>query len=91
MAAPNLTRQDAITRAELLEVDSYDVDLDLTGPTGGPGETTFRSVSTVRFSATQPGASSWIDVMAAGIRSADRKSTRLNSSHSGEPRMPSSA
>ena len=78
MAAPNLTRADAATRAELLEVDSYDVDLDLTGPDGGPGETTFRSVTTVRFSATQPGASSWIDVVAAGVRSATLNGTPLD-------------
>ena len=31
------------------------------------------------------------DAQAAGVSSVDRKSTRLNSSHSGESRMPSSA
>ncbi|PVZ04911.1 aminopeptidase N [Actinomycetospora cinnamomea] len=70
MAAPNLTRDDAITRAELLDVASYAVDLDLTDGAGGPGESTFRTVSTVRFRCAQPGASSWIDIVAAGVRSA---------------------
>ena len=168
MAAPNLTRVDAATRAELLDVDSYTVVLDLTDGSAenpAPGESTFRSTTTVRFRCAQPGGASWIDVVAASVRSAtlngtaldvsgydeekgvalpdlavenelvvdadcrymntgeglhrfvdpvdqrvylysqfevpdarrvfttfeDRKSTRLNSSHSGESRMPSSA
>ncbi|MEJ2890184.1 aminopeptidase N [Actinomycetospora aeridis] len=79
MAAPNLTRDDAATRAELLEVDSYDIDLDLTDPaTGGPGESTFRSITTVRFRATRPGASTWIDIVAAGVRSAVLNGTELD-------------
>ena len=42
--ASNLTRDEARERARLLTVQSYQVDLDLTG-----GETTFGSVTTVRF------------------------------------------
>src|SRR3712207_9433847 len=51
-------------------------------------------ITTVRFSCRTPGATSWIDLVAAGVRAAtlngtaldvtgyeDRKSTRLNSSH----------
>ncbi|GAA4940388.1 aminopeptidase N [Actinomycetospora succinea] len=79
MAAPNLTRDDAATRAEMLEVDSYDIDLDLTDPaTGGPGESTFRSITTVRFRSAQPGASTWIDIVAAGVRSAVLNGTSLD-------------
>ncbi|CAA9239543.1 MAG: Membrane alanine aminopeptidase N [uncultured Actinomycetospora sp.] len=70
MAAPNLTRDDAITRAELLDVTSYVVDLDLTDGAGAPGESTFRTTTTVHFRAATPGSSTWIDLVAAGVRSA---------------------
>ena len=70
MAAPNLTRTDAQTRAEMLEVDSYTIALDLTDGAAAPGETTFRSTTTVRFRSRQPGAATWIDIVAAGVRSA---------------------
>ncbi len=70
MAAPNLTRDDARTRAEALEVDSYLIALDLTDGTDKPGESTFRSTTTVRFRSSSPGAASWIDIVAAGVRSA---------------------
>ncbi|TAM91804.1 MAG: aminopeptidase N [Jatrophihabitans sp.] len=58
-AVPNLTRADAAARADLLRVESYDIALDLTG-----GERTFRSTTTVTFTATQPGASTFVDVIA---------------------------
>lgn len=70
MAPPNLTRTDAERRAALLEVADYDVELDLTDGGGKPGEGTFSSVTTVRFTCAEPGADSWIDVVAAGVRSA---------------------
>ncbi|MCW2597055.1 MAG: pepN, partial [Jatrophihabitans sp.] len=38
MAVPNLTRDDARTRAELLHVESYDVAIDLTDGGGKPSE-----------------------------------------------------
>ena len=78
MAAPNLTRDDAITRAELLDVESYAVDLDLTDGAGGPGESTFRTTTTVRFTAAEPGASTWIDLVAAGVRSATLNGRELD-------------
>ena len=78
MAAPNLTRDDAITRAELLDVESYAIDLDLTDGAGGPGESTFRTTTTVRFTAAEPGASTWIDLVAAGVRSATLNGRELD-------------
>ncbi|MEO6887360.1 MAG: aminopeptidase N, partial [Jatrophihabitantaceae bacterium] len=62
-AVPNLTREDARTRAELLHVQSYDVAVNLTSE-GKPSERTFRSTTTVRFTATRPGDSTFIDVIA---------------------------
>ncbi|MDQ3761365.1 MAG: aminopeptidase N [Actinomycetota bacterium] len=70
MAVPNLTQEQAIKRAALLDVDSYTVDLDLTDGAGKPGEGTFRSTTTVRFSCRTPGASSWIDLVAVQVSSA---------------------
>jgi aminopeptidase N len=64
VAAPNLTREQAEQRADLLEVQSYVIELDLTDGSGGPGEKTFRSTTTVRFRSRQTGATSWIDLMA---------------------------
>ena len=49
MAPPNLTRDEAQRRAALLDVQSYDIELDLTDGAGQPGEGTFRSVTTVSF------------------------------------------
>jgi len=49
VAAPNLTRDQAQERAELLEVESYRIELDLTDGGGKPGSDTFRSTTTVRF------------------------------------------
>ena len=66
---PNLTRDQAHARAADVQVDSYDVDIDLTDEYGGPSEKTFGTRSTVRFAAT-PGTSTWIDFVGDGIRSA---------------------
>ena len=63
-AVPNLTRADAQARAELLEVDSYEVALDLTDGGGKPSERTFRSTTTIRFRSARPGASTFVDVVA---------------------------
>jgi aminopeptidase N len=62
IVASNLTREEARERARLLDVESYHVELDLTG-----GETTFGSVTTVRFRCTSPGASTFIDLSAPAV------------------------
>ncbi|KAA2265251.1 aminopeptidase N [Solihabitans fulvus] len=67
MAAPNLTRDQAQQRAELLEVESYRIELDLTDGGGKPGSDVFRSTSTVRFRSREVGASTWIDIVAASV------------------------
>jgi aminopeptidase N len=58
----NLTRQEARERARLLDVESYRIELDLTG-----GEATFRSVTAVAFGCARPGASSFIDLTAPEV------------------------
>jgi aminopeptidase N len=66
----NLTQVEAAERARLLEVSGYDIALDLTDGSGNPGESTFRCTTTVSFRCTEPGAQTFIEVAAAGIRSA---------------------
>ncbi|MBX6357303.1 MAG: aminopeptidase N [Micromonosporaceae bacterium] len=68
--ARNLTQAEAAERARLLEIDGYDIVLDLTDGAGRPGEGTFRSTTTIRFRCAQPGASTFIEVAAESIRSA---------------------
>ncbi|EID53025.1 aminopeptidase N [Saccharomonospora xinjiangensis] len=78
MPAPNLTREQAQQRAGLLEVDTYDIELDLTDGRGGPGEGVFSSRTTVRFSCVRPGESSWVDIVAEGVREAVLNGRRLD-------------
>jgi aminopeptidase N len=66
----NLTQVEAAERARLLEVTGYDIALDLTDGSGNPGETTFRSTTTVTFRSAEPGAQTFIEVAATGVRSA---------------------
>ncbi len=66
----NLTQVEAAERARLLQVTGYDIALDLTDGSGNPGETTFRSTTEVTFRCAEPGAETFIEVAATGIRSA---------------------
>jgi len=58
----NLTRDEARQRAELLSVAAYEVALDLT-----TGPSTFRSRSTVDFTAAKDRAGTFIDLIAASV------------------------
>jgi aminopeptidase N len=69
VALPNLTRDQAVERAALITVGNYQISLDVTDGSGGPGEGTFRSTSTVAFDALA-GADTVIDIAADTIRSA---------------------
>ncbi|HEX4432303.1 MAG TPA: aminopeptidase N [Frankiaceae bacterium] len=62
--ADNLTRDEARARAALLNVSSYDVELDLTGS----DDATFRSRTTVIFTCRKPGSSSFIEIAAPSLR-----------------------
>jgi aminopeptidase N len=64
VAGTNLTREEAQERARLLTVDTYAVELDLSGAQDGG---TFRSVTTVRFDAASDGASTFIDLIAPAV------------------------
>jgi aminopeptidase N len=62
MPGTNLTRDEARERAELIEVDSYQIELDLTA-----GDTTFTSTTIVRFR-IERGAITWLDLIAPAVR-----------------------
>ncbi|MFG2496926.1 aminopeptidase N [Streptomyces sp. NPDC048441] len=64
MPGTNLTREEAQQRAKLLTVDSYEIDLDLSGAQAGG---TYRSVTTVRFESAEAGAESFIDLVAPAV------------------------
>ncbi|MDQ1482975.1 MAG: aminopeptidase, partial [Actinomycetota bacterium] len=62
MPGKNLTRDEARERADLLSVASYDVALDVT-----TGPISFRTRSTVEFTANRDGASTFIDLIAGSV------------------------
>ncbi|MFF3844495.1 aminopeptidase N [Streptomyces sp. NPDC002328] len=68
MPGTNLTREEAQQRAKLLTVDSYEIELDLSGAQEGG---TYRSATTVRFdvaaSDADGGAESFIDLVAPTV------------------------
>ncbi|KQQ43219.1 aminopeptidase N [Nocardioides sp. Leaf307] len=64
MPGTNLTRDEAATRAALLDVSSYSVDLDLT-----TSETTFASTTTIEFTCSEPGAETFADLVDATVHS----------------------
>ncbi|GEL20798.1 aminopeptidase N [Pseudonocardia asaccharolytica] len=78
MAPPNLTRTEAERRAALLEVADYAIVLDLTDGAGSPGEHTFATTTTVRFRSREPGADSWIDLVAAEVAEATLNGRELD-------------
>ena len=82
----NLTQIEAAERARLLDVTAYDIALDLTDGTGGPGDGTFRSITEVTFRCTEPGATTFIEARDGPrtVRDAQRHADRLSAA--GAPR-----
>jgi aminopeptidase N len=66
---PSLTRTEAATRAALLAVDAYQIDLDLTGD-GLAGADRFRSTTTIRFRAAEAGGETFVELKPAALRKA---------------------
>lgn len=63
MPGENLTRAEAVERAGVVAVESYEIALDLT-----TGPDTFASATTLRFTATE-GAATFVDLVAPAVRS----------------------
>jgi aminopeptidase N len=76
----NLTQVEATERARLVNVTSYDITLDLTDGQGGPGEGTFRSITEVRFTCTEPGASTFLEAAAERLRSVTLNGVEVDTS-----------
>ena len=62
MPIAEITRAETSERARLLRVDSYDVALDLTR-----GDEVFGSASVIRFGCREPGASTYVDLIADSV------------------------
>ncbi|MEV4612046.1 aminopeptidase N [Kitasatospora sp. NPDC049258] len=60
-----LQRSEALERARLLEIHSYDLDLDLTR-----GDRTFTSTTVIHFGCAEPGADTFLDLEAVELRRA---------------------
>ena len=72
MPGENLSREEARERAAILTVERYDVALDVrsaVGPGEGGGPRTFRSTTVLDFRCSQPGASSFADLIAPAVTS----------------------
>jgi aminopeptidase N len=63
MQIAEITRAETSERARLLRIDAYNVTLDLTR-----GSEVFGSTSVIRFGCAEPGASSYVDLVADSVR-----------------------
>ena len=73
MPGYNLTRVEAEERAGLITVHGYDVTLDLTSE-----DETFPSTSVIRFSCAEPGAASFLDLIAPTVRRVELNGEELD-------------
>ncbi|MGW7466401.1 aminopeptidase N [Streptomyces xantholiticus] len=82
MPGENLSRDEARTRAGLLSVDRYEVALDVRSAVGEPadssGPRTYQSVTTIRFRAAEPGASTFVDLVAPVVTAVTLNGERLD-------------
>ncbi|HQY95812.1 MAG TPA: aminopeptidase N, partial [Phycicoccus sp.] len=76
MPGTNLTRDEATTRAGLIAVDSYAVDLDLT-----TSDTTFPTTSVIRFSCTEPGADTFVDFVGESVQKVTLNGTVIETAY----------
>ena len=67
MPGTNLTRDEAATRASLLDVTSYAIELDLTTGSQDTTPTTFGSTTTITFGCREPGAGTFADLVGATV------------------------
>ncbi len=74
MPGTNLTRDEARTRAELLDVESYTVDLDLSSD--DPRH--FGSTTVIRFACRRPGSSTFADLVGATVHELTLNGRRLD-------------
>jgi aminopeptidase N len=73
MPGTNLTRDEAAARSALLSVHRYDVDLDLRADGA-----TFASRTTIRFACAEPGADTFLDLIAPRVESIELNGRALD-------------
>ena len=76
MPGTNLTRDEAARRASILRVERYDVEIDLTSGVT-PDEHTFRTETVVGFGCTEPGASTFIELVSPLVHTVELNGTTL--------------
>jgi aminopeptidase N len=79
----SLTRVEAAARAALIDVTSYDLDLDL-----GSGDRTFGSVATIRFTCREPGAQTFLDVRPEALHRVTLNGAEVDPSELADGRLP---
>ena len=79
---PSLTRAEATERAATIDVESYEIDLDLTDPDG-----TFRSRTVIRFSATE-GAGTFVEVQPVELISVTLNGASVDVESLNDTRLP---
>jgi len=84
MTLATLTQHEAATRSDLLAVQRYDIAVDMTGLLDGE---VFASVSTITFTCSEPGASTFVDI-AADVDRATLNGAELDVSTAAEGRLP---
>lgn len=84
MTLLSLTQIEAAERSRLLDVQRYDIAVDMTGLLEGD---TFSSISTITFSCTEPGASTFVDCV-ADVSSATLNGTDLDLGTAVDGRLP---
>ncbi len=79
----SLTRVEAAARAALIDVTSYDLDLDLDS-----GDRTFGSVATIRFTCREPGAQTFLDVRPEALHRVTLNGTEVDPALLADGRLP---
>ena len=82
VSGTNITRQEAYERSAVINVKSYEIDLDLS-----TRDETFASTTTVHFAARE-GNSSWIDLIAPQVRSIELNGEAIPASEHDGFRIP---
>jgi aminopeptidase N len=73
MPTAEITRAETGERGQLLQVDSYEVELDLTR-----GSEVFGSTSVIGFGCREPGASTYVDLIAESVRQISLNGTAID-------------
>ena len=84
MTLLSLTRDEAASRSSLISVERYDIDVDMTGLLEGER---FASTSTVTFTCSTPGSSTFVDI-AADVLSATLNGVELDVATAADGRLP---